>query len=337
MRLAAAAVLMLTFAGSATLAADDLRCRDGRDAPPRLLLVQNLRGLAAYPSASDEWPLEKKLGEIRAAGFDAFDVWVSGAAEEDLARWEAGARANGLGVGVGFSASRPEDADPAIAAAKRLGSTYLDAQVGSYFTSEADADALLRGLVERCRAAAVPLVVHTHRGQVTQDLLRTVGHAQRIPELRFGVDFSHYVVAGEMGGDFSKEQAAAFFVLMDRAIMIDGRVSNGEQVQIDLTNPAYRRYVERASAMWKSAMIRWLSGAERGDLLPFRVDLGPPDYAILGADGREIADRWAQQKSMKALVERLWNEAVAETGRGQRREGADPASPSPIAPGAADR
>ena len=52
-------------------------------------------------------------------------------------------------------------------------------------------------------------------------------------------------------------------------------------------------------------------------MFPFRVELGPPDYAILGADGREIADRWTLQKEMKALVERLWNEAVAETGKGQ--------------------
>ena len=164
----------------------------------------------------------------------------------------------------------------------------------------------------------MPLVIQTHRGRVTQDLLRTVGYAQRIPDLRFDVDFSHYIVAGEMGGEFSKEAAAAFFVLIDRAIMLDGRISNGEQVQVDLDNPAYRRHVERTSLMWKNVMVRWLKGAGRGDVFPFRVELGPPDYAILGADGREVSDRWAQQKAMKALVERLWNEAVAETGAGQR-------------------
>jgi hypothetical protein len=173
--------------------------------------------------------------------------------------------------------------------------------------------------VERCRAAGMPLVVQTHRGRVTQDLLRTVGYAQRIPDIRFDLDFSHYIVAGELGGEFSREAAAALFVLADRAIMLDGRVSNGEQVQVDADNPAYRRHTDRTATMWKHVMLRWLRYAERGDVFPFRIELGPPDYAILGPDGREISDRWEKQKSMKALVERLWNEAVAETGRGQPR------------------
>jgi hypothetical protein len=317
MRLGVAAVLVLSCAGPAAFAGDGLNCRDGKDAPPRLQLVQNLWGLSAYPSTTEEWPLEKKLAEIKAAGFDAFDVWVGEAKEEDLARWEAGAKASGLAVGVEFGPNRPEDADAAITAAKRLGSVYLDAHAAGYFTPEIEAEALLRGLVERCRAASMPLVIQTHRGRVTQDLLRTVGYAQRIPDLRFDADFSHYIVAGEMGGEFSKEAAAAFFVLMDRAIMLDGRVSNGEQVQVDLDNAAYRRHVERISAMWKYVMARWLRAAEPGEVFPFRIELGPPDYAILGADGREITDRWAQQKTMKALVERLWNEAVVETGKGQ--------------------
>ena len=244
-------------------------------------------------------------------------MWVGDATEEDLARWEAGARASGLGIGVEFGPTRAEDADAAIATAKRLGSVYLDAHAASYFTPEAEAEALLRGLVERCRAAGMPLVIQTHRGRVTQDLLRTVGYAQRIPDLRFDVDFSHYIVAGEMGGEFSKEAAAALFVLTDRAIMLDGRVSNGEQVQVDLANPVYARHVERTAVMWKLVMVRWLKYAARGDVFPFRVELGPPDYAILGGDGREITDRWEQQKTLKALVERLWNEAVAETGNGQ--------------------
>ena len=56
-----------------------LNCRDGKDAPPRLLIVQNLWGLRGYPSAAEEWSDDKKVAEIRAAGFDAFDVWVGGA------------------------------------------------------------------------------------------------------------------------------------------------------------------------------------------------------------------------------------------------------------------
>ena len=317
------AVLCLAALSPASASPPRLNCRDGRDAPPRLLLVQNLWGLRAYPSAGEEWPDERKAREIRDAGFDAFDVWVGGAKDEDLERWKALADASRLGIGVEFGPVRPEDADAAIAAAKRLGSVYLDAHPAGYFTPEREAEALLRGLVARCARADMPLVVQTHRGRATQDLLRTVAYAKAIPELRFDLDFSHYLVAGEMGGPLGPEAEGALGVLMERAIMLDGRVSNGEQVQIDLLNPVYREHVDRQAALWKRVMSGWLRGAGRGDVFPFRVELGPPDYAIRGRDGSEISDRWEQQKAMRALVERLWNEAVDESGRGERHDPRD--------------
>jgi sugar phosphate isomerase/epimerase len=314
------AVLAIALLGSGrpVAAADaNLNCHDGSARPPRLQLVLNLWGLGAYPTASAPWPEEKKVEEARAAGFDAFDVWGSGAKDEDVARWKGLATRYGLDVGVEFGPNGIADADEGIATARRLGSVYLDAHAASYFLPERDAEALLRGLVDRARGAGMPLVIQTHRGRVTQDLLRAVGYAKAIPDLRFDVDFSHYLVAGELTGPLGPEAQAAFDVLVEHAIMLDGRFSNGEQVQVDFTNPAYRAHVERTSALWKRVMVRWLRGAQAGDVFPFRVELGPPDYAILAADGREISDRWALQKQMKALVERLWNEAVAETGKGE--------------------
>jgi hypothetical protein len=316
------ALLPLALAGPARASDAGLNCRDGSARPPRLQLVLNLWGLGAYPSADEPWSEERKVAEAKAAGFDAFDVWGSGAKEADLARWQALAAHHALGIGVEFGPNRVEDVEEGIAVARRLGSVYLDAHASSYFLSERDAEALLRGLVDRARAAGMPLVIQTHRGRVTQDLLRTVGYARAIPDARFDVDFSHYIVAGELTGPLGPEAQAAFDVLIERATMLDGRVSNGEQVQVDFANPAYRAHLERTAALWKRVMVRWLRGARAGDVFPFRVELGPPDYAILGPGGREISDRWALQKQLKALVERLWNEAVTEAGRGEARSAA---------------
>jgi hypothetical protein len=297
-----------------------LNCRDGKDAPPRLQIVLNLWGLAAYPSAKEEWTEARKVQEIAAAGFDAFDVWIGGAKEEDFSRWKGLADQHGLAIGVETEILRPEDADAAIEGARRLGSVYLDAHVAGYFTPEAEAEALLRRAVDRFQKANLALAIQTHRGRVTQDLLRAVHYAKAIPDLRFDLDLSHYFVAGSIGGGgiLGPEANQALDVLMGRAIMLDGRVSNGEQVQVDHRNPAYASERDRFASMWKDGMKRWLQTARRGDVFPFRIELGPPAYAILGGDGREISDRWEQQKDMKALVERLWNEAVAETGAGQR-------------------
>ena len=44
----------------------------------------------------------------------------------------------------------------------------------------------------------MPLFIETHRGTITQDLLRTIAYSRQVPRMRFTLDASHYVVAGEV-------------------------------------------------------------------------------------------------------------------------------------------
>ena len=188
---------------------------------------------------------------------------------------------------------------------------------------------------ERAKRADVPMMLETHRGRVTQDLVRTVGYATAIPDLRFCLDISHYVVAGELGGRLSPEADAALDALLRRAPMVDGRVSNGEQVQVAV-DPASED-TKKFLALWKRAMVYWLKGARRGEQFVFRVELGPPGYGIVAPGGRELSDRWEEAKVLRGLAERIWNEAVAETGVGsphgsERRPVAPPALQTSLAP-----
>jgi hypothetical protein len=281
-----------------------------------LQLVQNLWGLVGLPSKDREWSEEEKLTLVKKAGFDAFDVWIGGASEERIEKWRAQGARFGLEIGVETGPEKVQDLGPAIAATKRLGSVYLDVHVANSFVPEVEATELLRGLSEEAKRAGLAMVVQTHRGRVTQDLLRTVGYARAIPDLRFDLDLSHYFVGGEIGGAPSAVAQTHFDQLLDRAVMLDGRVSNGEQVQVDMGPDADNAQTRIFAAMWKRAMVHWLKEARPGDVFPFRVELGPPGYAILDPAGREISDRWGQQKAMARLVVRLWNEAVREAGSG---------------------
>jgi hypothetical protein len=161
------------------------------------------------------------------------------------------------------------------------------------------------------------MMVQTHRGRVTQDLFRTVAYTRAIADLRFCLDLSHYFVAGEIGGRLSAEADELFDALLRRAPMLDGRVSNGEQVQVDMGPSAGNAQATYFAALWKRAMTHWLKQARPGDMFVFRVELGPPSYSILDLSGKEISDRWEQAKLMRAVAERIWNEAVKETGIGQ--------------------
>ena len=40
--------------------------------------------------------------------------------------------------------------------------------------------------------------------------------------------------------------------------------------------------------------------------MTFVVELGPPTYAIQGADGEELSDRWEEALKIKDLVREIW-------------------------------
>jgi hypothetical protein len=318
------AFLLLLLASPAL--AQNLHINDGSSDPPKLWIAINVWGLEKLPAGGTEWSLDEKLKRLReAGGFDVIDRYTpaetkSMALVEEL---DALTRKHGFKVGMATSIDRMEQLDTAIALAKKAGTPYVDVMTGPYTTTDADALRLMKAISERFHAEKITAAFQTHRGLVTQDLLRTVSYAKALPDIRFDLDLSHYFVAGEIGDDLSAASLAAFDVIIERAIMLDGRVSNGEQVQIDVGASADNPHAKRFAALWKRTMVSWLKRAKPGDVLPFRVELGPPGYAILDTNGREISDRWAQTLVIRTLAERTFNEAVKEAGVG-RPHGAAP-------------
>jgi sugar phosphate isomerase/epimerase len=82
--------------------------------------------------------------------------------------------------------------------------SYINAQVLNAFVIEYDAVLLLEDVLGAAEKFRIPIYVETHRGTVTQDLLRTVDYCKAIKRLPLTIDFSHYVVAGELIG-FSEQ------------------------------------------------------------------------------------------------------------------------------------
>ena len=51
----------------------------------------------------------------------------------------------------------------------------------------------------------------------------------------------------------------------------------------------------------------WTRRAGPDDELILVAELGPPWYAITGADGRELSDRWAEAVLLKDHVREIWH------------------------------
>jgi hypothetical protein len=160
-----------------------------------------------------------------------------------------------------------------------------------------------------CDELDVPLFIETHRGTVTQDLLRTVSYARQMERMRFTLDASHFVVAGELiAPDNSPKFREALGEIIARSSSIHARVSNGEQVQVDVgdgTGEVVRPYIR----WWQAAFRQWSTRAQPGDFFPFVCELGPAPYSITlpvpseSGERVEISDRFAQALVFKKIAD----------------------------------
>ncbi len=131
-----------------------------------------------------------------------------------------------------------------------------------------------------------------------------------MPDIRFTADLSHFVVVGEFYGWEEEHTVERLAPVLERTSHMHGRISNGEQVQVDVGDGSGQT-AQFFVQLWSEAMHHWLRGAGPGDVFPFASELGPPRYAITLPDGREFSDRWEQSLVMKRLAEQAWEKAVA--------------------------
>ena len=287
---------------------------DGSDAPPRLEVHQAWWAMTGIGDGGREWSFEEKLERIAGAGFTG--VFAIPPAPEDERRWSRALEQHGLSLGLAAFPRERGQLAAFMELAAALGTSYVTSQVAGPLLGDVEAVALLEALVEEAGAAGIPHFVETHRGRVTQDLVRTADYLEAIPDLRLTVDLSHYVVAGEIslvrlelsGGEID----AAFEPVLRRASAIHGRVSNGEQVQIDVGAEGEHPMVAHFARWWRRAMERFREQGCAGDVLPFVCELGPPPYAVTdGVDGRELSDRWKQSLVLKRVAEDAWRDVRA--------------------------
>jgi len=290
------------------------RINDGTANPPRLEIQQSWWGMERLGDGTREWSDEEKLEKIAEAGFAGILGRLPEPSEQE--RWKRQLDAYRFSFGIhSFPSSRGELA-PLLRKAKEFGVQYVNSQVMDSFVVDEAAIALLDALTQEAADAGLPYLVETHRGRVTQDLHRTVSYVRALPAVRLTIDLSHYAVAGELVGESLLRKAEPLFdVLLQRTAAIHGRVSNGEQVQIDIGQDGQHELVEHYLRWWSRGMAYWLKDAQPGDVLPFVSELGPPGYAITertSAQGtREISDRWQQALVFKRLAEEAWRRAQA--------------------------
>lgn len=281
------------------------RYNDGSQNAPRLRVQHSLWSLIKLPMNQTEWTLDEKFSRVKDAGFEAVECWLSDENEKEVS--EALKRHN-LRLVLGHRPYKIEDTRSVVERAVRLGADFLFAQPGSAFHSLNETSNLVSEGRKIANDNGLAYFVETHRNNFTENLPQTLQLIERVPNIRFTADLSHFVVVGEFYGWQDEGALERMAPVLERAAHIHGRISNGEQVQVDVGDGSgdTAQFFVR---LWTHIMRAWKEGAGPGDVLPFTCELGPPRYAITLPDGSEFSDRWTQSLVMKQLAEHAWEAA----------------------------
>lgn len=284
------------------------RLNDGSDRAPRLRVQHSLWSLIGLPmNAEAEWTLDEKCARVKEAGFEAVECWLSA---EDEGEHKDALDRHGLRLVLGHHPHTLDDVRNTVAQAVRLKADFVFAQPLTPYTPLAEAVPFLREARTIAHDSGLPFFVETHRNNIPESLNQALELIDRMPEVRFTGDFSHYVLVGEFYGWQDEGAVERMRPVLERTSHLHGRISSGEAVQVDAddgTGDTAQFFVQ----IWAAAMRFWRLDARPGDIFPFASELGPPRYALTLPDGREFSDRWQQSLVMKTLAEQAWEIANA--------------------------
>lgn len=281
---------------------------------PRLEVLMSWWGMENLFTDRNELSTREKVQMIAEAGYDGINGMIPEKSEAE--KWFQLLDEYNLSFSVNAYPKTIDDLQDFIQEAKQYNQiNFINTQVMRPFLTGNQAIDLLKEMQDLSDALDAGVFIETHRGTITQDLIRTVDYVNKIPNLNLTIDLSHYIVAGEMK-EIDDEADFLIHQLLKHTSSIHARISNGEQIQVDVPHSEWDvqkegSLVNHFQSWWLTGMRNWHQEGKR-DIFPFVCELGPPPYAMTiprDENGSyEPGDRWTQSKWFMKCARTLWEQ-----------------------------
>ena len=259
--------------------------------------------------ASPEPSTAQQFDRVREAGFDGMAIDLGALTLSEAEATVPHFARTGLLGGLTAFPKSVEDLRPALDLAHRIRAPYVVVIGQEMPVKLGEMIPVIEGWLKIAEQEGMPIQFETHRNCITNDLFTTVQLLDAVPAMRLAADLSHYVVDREMPCPPPAPLLALITRILERSDSFQGRVAARGQIQIPLSFPQSAKWVELFRRWWREGFISWQRRHRTDDAtLVFLCELGPPDYAITNADGRELSDRWDEALTLSSWAREIWGE-----------------------------
>jgi len=264
---------------------------------------------ALQPSIGDQFD------RVREAGFDGMAIDLGALTLEEAEATVPHFARTGLRGGLTAFPRSIEALRPALRLAHRIAAPYV-VVIGQEMPLRLDdMIPVIEGWLRLADEEGMPIQFETHRNCITNDLYTAIQLLDAIPAMRLAADLSHYVVDREMPCPPTPHLQSLISRILARSDSFQGRVAARGQIQLALDFPQNSKWVSLFRGWWREGFESWLARhANDDEPLIFLCELGPPDYALTGADGRELSDRWEEALQLKRWAAEIWSAVLASRG-----------------------
>jgi hypothetical protein len=154
----------------------------------------------------------------------------------------------------------------------------------------------------------MPLTIETHRDCITTDMLYTLQLMQAVPGMELCADLSHFVVGREFKWPITGAVQSQIESVLNRSKSFQGRVASREQIQLQISFAHHREWFDQFVEWWAYGFRSWKRRHADDAVLNFLCELGPREYAMTGADGEELSDRWQEALMIRDRVRQIWSD-----------------------------